>query len=474
MSPGASVEAVAEYQPRPGAYDECFAAPGQPRAHYAELIAAIADAGPGRLAAAVREGVRAREVTFSAAPEGFLALDPVPRVLTAAEWDVISRGIAQRARGLDRFVADVYGPREILGAGIVPVGVVEGSAHFEPAMMDAPPPREWVSVIGFDLVRSPDGRFLVLEDQIRMPSGIAYAAAARAVMEDVLSLPVRPCDLGDPIAALGEALRSVSPGEEGDPSIALVSEGREAAGWYEHERMRRELGIAVLSLSDLERRGDGLWGRSGEESFRLDVVYQRTEEDRFTDSEGHPTRLGELLLDPCRAGTVACVNAPGSGIGDDKAVHAYVEEMIRFYLGEDPIIGSVRTLDLTDPRRREEVLGDRDGYVFKPRGEMGGEGVVVWSHATRAERAEVERLLAADAEDLIAQERIELSCHPTVCDGRLVPRRVDLRPYVIRSHGREWAMPGGLTRVALGEGSMIVNSGQGGGVKDTWVLGDQA
>jgi uncharacterized circularly permuted ATP-grasp superfamily protein len=272
---------------------------------------------------------------------------------------------------------------------------------------------------------------------------------------------------------LGETLRAIAPEGQDDPTVVVLSSGPDGAGWYEHERIARELGIPVVTLDQLEGGDDDeLHAQVNGRSTRIDVVYQRTDEDRFTDDDGEPTELGEALLIPCRSGKVACVNAPGSGIGDDKLVHAYVEEMVRFYLGEVPVLRSVETFDLSIAKKREAALERMDDLVLKPRGEMGGEGVVVWSEADEDERAEVRHALENHPEDRIAQRRVQLSCHPTLREGRLRPRRVDLRPYVIRVAGRREHVVPGLSRVALDEGSLIVNSSRGGGVKDTWLVAE--
>jgi uncharacterized circularly permuted ATP-grasp superfamily protein len=458
------------YRVLPGVYDEAFDATGAPRELYARLLSALAETDLQELSDRIEGQLRAAGVTFTASPSGYLALDPVPRLIAGDEWETIEAGIAQRARALERFADDVYGEREIVSAGIVPERVIESSEHYEPAMRGGDGPRVWISVIGFDLVRTPDGRFQVLEDQIRMPSGIAYAMAGRSALDQVGPTKPTPRVIDDAFGSLGEALRAATPRGGEAANVVVLTAGPEAAGWYEHERLGQELGLPVITTEQLERRGEQLIAHVGDSPVELGVVYQRTDEDRFTDPDGRPTPIGELLLEPCRAGRVACVNAPGAGVGDDKLVHAYVEEIVRFYLGEEPMLESVETFDLGDPATRTRTLENRDELVFKPRAEMGGEGVVVWSEASRDERAEVERRLQDSPDGMIAQRRVELSTHPTVRDGELAPRRVDLRPYVIRTRGREWVMPGGLTRVALEEGSLIVNSGQGGGVKDTWVL----
>ena len=455
-------------------YDEAFEAAGRPRPHYLPLLETLAESDLGLLEPELKWRLRKGEVTFDASPDGLFALDLVPRLLTAREWDTIRAGVVQRARALDSFAADVYADRAIVAAEILPERVIEGSAHYEPAMRYAPPPRAYVSVVGFDLVRKPDGEFVVLEDQIRMPSGLGYALAAREVLPGALGVPPPPSeDVWAIMGRLGETLRAIAPEGREDPTVVVLSSGPDAAGWYEHERIARELGVPVVTLDQLEGGDDDeLQAEVNGRSTRIDVVYQRTDEDRFTNEEGEPTALGAALLGPCRSGKVACVNAPGSGIGDDKLVHAYVEEMVRFYLDEVPVLGSVETYDLGIPENREAALGRMDDLVFKPRGEMGGEGVVVWSEADVDERAEVRRALENHPEDRIAQRRVQLSCHPTLREGRLRPRRVDLRPYVIRvAVEREHVVPG-LSRVALDEGSLIVNSSRGGGVKDTWLVAE--
>jgi uncharacterized circularly permuted ATP-grasp superfamily protein len=458
------------YEPPTGVYDEAFEEADRPRPHYLPLLESLAGQDLEAMTAELKGRLRRAGVTFGASADGLLFLDLVPRLITAEEWDDLRRGITQRARALDRFARDAYSDRAIVAAGVIPKRVIEEAAHYEPAMRSAEPPRTWVSIAGFDLVRGPDGRFSVLEDQVRMPSGVAYAIAARDALADVLPVEA-PSSTGVAAAfgILGDALRAAAQRGHGDPNVVLLSEGRDGAGWYEHERIGRELDVPVVTCEQMQRLGDELYVRIGERPTRVDVVYQRTAEDRFTDDDGRPTRIGELLLEPCRTGRVACVNAPGSGLGDDKLVHAYVEDMVRFYLGEEPLLDSVKTYDLGTEGGRSLALGEKDEFVFKPRGKMGGEGVVVWDEADAGERGRVRRAVTSSPEDVIAQRRVQLSSHPTVCGGNLEPRHVDLRPYAIRTEEREWVLPGGLTRFAAERGSLIVNSAQGGGVKDTWI-----
>jgi uncharacterized circularly permuted ATP-grasp superfamily protein len=440
-------------------YDEAYDERGEPRLLYAELLARLDD--PGALAARTKAALRGRGVTFGAAPDGIFALDPVPRLLDADEWSGLARGIEQRLVAMEAFLRDVYGDARIVEAGVVPGAVVESSPHFEPSMRGAPV-RRWISVAGMDLVRDPDGRFLVLEDQLRMPSGLAYAVVARETLRDLLPVAPPQADHSPAFGELALALRDAAPAGVDEPSAVLLCEGRGAAAWWEHERLARELCAPAVALADLEHRDGRLVAWIDGRTRAVDVVYHRTDEDRFSG-----TALGAALLEPCRKGTLACVNAPGSGLADDKLLHAYVEDMIRFYLAEDPLLASVRSHRLDEPG----VLDRLDELVVKPRGEMGGDGVVIWRDAdAKMRERELERIRRAP-DAFVAQELVTLSVHPTVRGERLEPRHVDLRPYATVDDAGVHLLPGGLSRVALDRGSMIVNSGQGGGVKDTWVPG---
>ena len=439
---------------------------GKVKPHYEDVLAALAEPAP--LAREVSERLRARGVTFGAAPGGVLALDPVPRLVTADEWAELRTGIGQRLRALDGFVADVYSDGRVFDAGVLPRAAVESSAHFEPAMRGARPGR-WVSIAGLDIVRDPDGRFRVIEDQLRMPSGLAYAVAARETLRAVL--PIEPPG-ADPARAFGElalALRDAAPPGVDEPSAVVLCEGPEDGAWWEHERLSRELCAPAVTLADLEHRDGRLVAWLDGRVRAVDVVYQRTDEDRYTGPDGRRTKLGEALLGPCASDRLSVVNAPGSGVADDKLVHAHVDELVRFYLGEEPLLPSVPSYDLGDKAARAEAFDRLDELVLKPRGEMGGVGVVLWRDADERERERALAEIEADPGAFVAQELVELSVHPTVCDGRLEPRHIDLRPYALLADEGVRIQPGGLSRVALERGSMVVNSGRGGGVKDTWV-----
>jgi uncharacterized circularly permuted ATP-grasp superfamily protein len=434
----------------PGPYDEAYEPNGRARAHYAELLDGLDD--PGALAARVKERLRGRGVEFGAAPDGIFALDPVPRVLTAEEWSELQLGVGQRLKALDAFVADVYGDGRALAQGVVPRAAVEGSPHYEPRMRGAPV-RRWISFAGLDVVRCADGRFRVIEDQVRMASGLAYAVVARETLRDLLPVAPPSPDLSPAYGELALALRDSSALPE--PRVALLTEGPGAAAWWEHSLLARELCATIVTLADLELRDGRLVAWIDGRPQAVDVLYQRTDEDRFS---GTPL---ELLVEPAARGALAVVNAPGAGVADDKVVHAYVDDLVRFFCDEEPLLPSVTSVPAAS-------VDDLDAFVVKPRGEMGGDDVVVWRDADGPTRRRVLGAVERDPSGFVAQERVTLSVHPTVCGGRLEPRHVDLRPYAVLSDEGPHVLQAGLSRVALERGSTVVNSGRGGGAKDVW------
>jgi uncharacterized circularly permuted ATP-grasp superfamily protein len=369
-------------------------------------------------------------------------------VLAADEWDRLAAGLAQRVRALEAWCADVYGPRRIVSDGVVPARVIETIETYEPRLQGVELPL-WVGIAGLDVVRAPDGRFLVLEDNLRTPSGMAYALIAREATERLLA-PAEPPRPLDELADLMWGALTAAAGLDRRPTAAVLTDGPENAAYWEHRRLAELLDVPLVELGDLDPAA-------------FDVVYRRSDGDRLDDAT--------VLAGPWLAGRPALVNAFGIGVGDDKLAHAYVEDMIRYYLGEEPLVGSVRTYDLGRPEVLEEALDRFGELVIKPRAGYGGEGVVICPHAEAADVARCREAVEAAPEDFIAQDLIPLSCHPTVIDGGLEPRHVDLRPFVFLGlEGAAGVLPGGLTRVAFDEGALVVNSSQNGGVKDTWVL----
>jgi uncharacterized circularly permuted ATP-grasp superfamily protein len=397
-------------------------------------------------------------------------VDPVPRVVEAAAWERLERGLAQRVEALNAFIADCYGDREIVRAGVVPGALIESADHFEPWMLGVGVRGGHAPVAGIDLVCGQDGEFRVLEDNLRTPSGFTYAVAARAAVD--AHLPVAPPEArraaGGAVEALAKVLRAAAPERFGSPVVALLSDGDANTAWYEHTWLARALDIPIVTPDRLRvRRGRLLARLGGGEERALDVVYRRSDEDRLRAPGGRPTWLAALLLDPIRSGSLGVVNPPGSGVADDKLAHAYVEKIVRFYTGEEAVVRSVPTYDVNDLDVRLEVLARIEEMVVKPRSGHGGRGVIVCPHASPEDRARAARLVRQRPDRVVVQDTVMLSRHPTVIDGRLEPRHVDLRVYVVG--GR--LLPLALTRVAFEEGALVVNSSQDGGAKDTWVLG---
>ncbi len=393
-------------------------------------------------------------------------VDPVPRVIAAAEWETLTAGIGQRVRALDRLLDDVYGEQSVVADGVLPERVIAGSPYFERDLVGlAPAAGPRISIAGLDLVRGADGVFRVLEDNVRTPSGMAYAIAVSEVVASVLGVdrPGSDLEAGIP-AALRGCLEATAPDVDG--ALVLLTDGETNTAFYEHQRLAELADLRLARPADLRADGEHLRLDGGE---RVRAVYRRTDDDRVRDDAGELTDLARLLLPPLRAGTVGLVNWFGTGVADDKSVYAYVDDLIRHFLGEEPIIASVPTYDLAKPDQLAAVLDRLGELVVKPRDGYGGTGVVVGPSASVAEldqaRAEVRRA----PELWVAQEVVSLSTHDTIVDGELEPRHVDLRPFAFYDGATVTVPTGGLTRVALQSGEMVVNSSRDGGGKATWV-----
>ncbi len=448
-------------------FDEAFDEDGRPRPHYAALIAALEDCDLEDLTDRVTDQLHHSGVTFGdGAP---FRLDPVPRLVTAAEWAELEAGLAQRLRALDAFVDDVYGERRAIDAGVVPEHVLAGIGFLEDDLYRMPPPpAAWIGIAGLDVVRDADGTFRVLEDNVRTPSGMAYALVARQAIARHLPYDGRWRNIAAELATYLRMVVAAGKPEPSEDGIAiLLTDGPSNPAYYEHKALAELAELRLTRVEELVQRGDWLALLDGR---RVQVIYRRTNEDRLRGPDGRLTPLGEVLLRALCAGTVAIVNAFGTGVADDKRVYPYVDELVRFYLGEEPRVCSVATYDLADPGTRAEVLDRLDELVVKPRDGHGGIGVVIGPKASDDELRRARTAIETRPDDLVAQETVRLSTHPTVIDGHLAPRHVDVRPFVFYDGKRARALPGGLTRVALEEGRLVVNSSQGGGGKDTWVL----
>lgn len=457
----------------PEGYDEALDESGRPRAAYAEVIPALREAKLGPIEQRISEHFDRHGVEFESS-EGSLEfhVDPVPRILTAAEWDLLERGLRQRADALNAFIRDAYSEQRIVREGRIPARVIETAEYFEPEMVGVELPERPAAVIGFDVVRDEDGEFAVLEDNCRTPSGMAYMLAARQAIDAFVPLtpPGERRDALLLIEALDRALRAAAPPAAGsEPAVALLTDGPMNSGWFDHQELSARLGIPLVTGGDLELKGGCVYATIGDEPERkLDVIYRRTDDEGLRDPDGEPTWLSELLLEPISRVNVSLVTSFGTGVADDKLSHAYVEEMIRFYLDAEPILPSLRSYDLTVDAVREEVLDRVEEMVLKPRALLGGEGVVIADGEQGGDLDETVKQVRERPEDFTAQRKVTLSTHPTYRDGALVPRHVDLRIFALG----EAVPPAALSRVALDEGSLIVNSSQGGGAKDTWVLAE--
>jgi uncharacterized circularly permuted ATP-grasp superfamily protein len=475
------------YAQRPSFYDELFQDDGAPRPVAVELVEALGRLGPEGLgdAGRRRDAIFLQQgITFETIGEDGpsrerpFQLDLVPRILSGPEWRTLKQGLAQRIRALNHFVDDVYHGREIVREGIVPWRLVAGRSHFARAVHGIRPPGGvYCHVAGCDLVRDGDGTWKVLEDNVRTPSGISYVLENRVAMSRLVpdlfsAYRVRPVDQYPQL--LLAALRSVAPSADSEATAVVWTPGPLNSAYFEHAFLARQMGVELVEASDLVVRDDVLYMRTTRGLVRVHAVYRRLDDDFIDPLEFRADSVLGVpgLVRAYRAGTVAIANAIGTGVADDKAVYHYVPEMIRYYLGEEPLLANVQTYLLTEPEQLEHVLANLDTLVVKPTGESGGKGVSIGPEATDEELARLAVAVRAHPERWIAQEVVRLSTVPTAGhDGRLAPRHVDLRPFAVFGE-RIDIVPGGLTRVALEEGTMIVNSSRGGGSKDTWVLED--
>jgi uncharacterized circularly permuted ATP-grasp superfamily protein len=481
------VHPIDGYSVPAGSLDELVSPDGSPRPHVAPLLATLQRLGPD----ALLEAGRRRDTIFMQQGITFEVytkdgsrrdrawpLDLIPRVLTADEWRVIKRGLAQRIRALNAFVDDVYHEHEIVRAGIVPWSLIVSRPCFaRPVHGVRAPGGVYTHVCGCDLVRGGDGIWRVLEDNVRTPSGISYVLENRLAMTRLMpelfaGHRVRGVDHYPSL--LLEALRAVAPSVESQPTIVVWTPGPLNSAYFEHAFLAREMGVELVEASDLVVRDATCYMRTTAGLQRVHTIYRRLDDDFIDPLEFRPDSMLGVpgLVRAYRAGTVAIANAIGTGVADDKAIYHYVPEMIRFYLSEEPILENVQTYLVADEKIRKMVVSRLAELVVKPTSESGGKGVFIGPHASQAEIEQQRDLIEAHPQRFIAQELVHLSTVPTETgDGRLAPRHVDLRPFAV--FGDEIRIvPGGLTRVALREGSRIVNSSQGGGSKDTWVLDD--
>ena len=463
-------------------YDEMFHSNRDPRRHYQGLHRTLRQTSLADLTGLQEqvtgpfssEGISFKVYGDEEGDERIIPVDCLPRVISASEWRQLEIGLTQRLKALNLFLADVYGPARIVEDGVIPVEVVRGCPQYRVEMRGFEAPHGvWVAVCGSDLVRTNEG-FKVLEDNLRVPSGVAYMLANRKAVKASFRRLYRSSRVQD-IEHYGRVLlttlQELAPGEISDPSIALLTPGVYNSAFYEHMFLAREIGAELVEGRDLLVDDGVVYMRTTAGLRRVDVVYRRIDDD-FLDPVvfREDSLLGVPgIMHAYKLGNVTLANAPGTGVADDKSVYAYVPDMIRYYLSEEPIIANVDTYLCRYPKGLEYTLDNLHSLVVKRVGESGGYGMLIGPHATPAERDAYAKQMRANPADFISQPVLALSRAPCLIDDELEPRHVDLRPFVL--HGRQTRIvPGAFCRVALRRGSLVVNSSQGGGGKDLWVL----
>ncbi len=467
-------------------YDELFIAKGQPRPEVAPLIERINSLSINELQhrqQAAQKALLQLGATFNVysdtqGTERVLPFDIIPRIVTAPDWAWLERGLKQRIKALNLFLSDIYGDQKIVKDGIIPEEIITSSKGFLPPCVGLQPPRGiWCHITGTDLVRDRDGQWYVLEDNLRCPSGVSYVLENRRVMKTTLPIvfnrmPILPVD--DYPGQLLETLLNLAPPSLPDPTVVVMTPGQYNSAYFEHSFLAQQMGVELVEGRDLVVADGYLQMKTTKGLKRVDVVYRRID-DEFLDPTAFraDSMLGVAgLMDVYRRGRVALANAPGTGVADDKVIYAYVPQMVKYYLGEDQLIPNVPTYLCWEPTDQAHVLENLDKLVVKAANESGGYGMLVGPHATPEEREDFAARICAAPRNYIAQPTLILSRVPTLIGDRLEGCHVDLRPYIL--YGKDiYVNPGGFTRVALRRGSLVVNSSQGGGGKDTWVLAEE-
>ena len=465
-------------------FDELFIAPGKPRKHSASLIEHLASLGLEQLeqqrqtaeVALFKLGVTFNVYSDDRGVEKIFPFDIIPRLIAYSEWANLEKGLKQRIKALNLFLNDVYGAQNIIKDGKIPSSVINTASGFlKPCLGIKPPAGIWCHITGTDLVRNSDGKWYVLEDNLRSPSGVSYVLENRRVMKSTFpeifqTMAVAPVD--DYPSQLLETLLNLAPPHLPNPTVVVLTPGIYNSAYYEHSFLAQQMGVELVEGRDLVVADGYLQMRTTKGLRRVDVVYRRIDDNFLDPLAFNPDSLLGVpgLMEVYRQGRVALANAPGTGVADDKVVYAYVPEMIRYYLGEEPILANVPTYLCWREEDRKYVLDNLENLVVKAANEAGGYGMLIGTNSTAAERAEFAQKIIAQPRNYIAQPTLNLSRVPTLVDNKIEGRHVDLRPYILHRGEEIYVHPGGLTRVALKKGSLVVNSSQGGGSKDTWVL----
>jgi len=464
-------------------YDEIISSPGNARMPARRLVSYLGSLGDDDVQARRASAdvvIKQMGVTFTVySEEGNIdrswPFDIIPRTVSRRQWEKTAAGLEQRLRALNLFIDDLYHDQKIVKDGVFPRYILDESKNFRPECVGVSPRfGVWAHICGTDLVRDKDGQFYVLEDNLRVPSGVSYMLENRAITKRVLpdlfdTEQILPID--DYPANLLEALTSLSPRRVNRPSIVVLTPGIYNSAYFEHAFLAQQMGAELVEGSDLVVADDCVYMKTVDGLERVDVIYRRID-DLFLDPEvfNPESVLGVPgVMRAWKKGNVALANAPGAGVADDKVVYAFVPRIIKYYLGEEPLIPNVETFLCVNDKERDYVLANLDKLVVKPANESGGAGMLVGPHSTKKEQKRFAELIRAHPRNYIAQPTLALSTVPTLVDGGVEPRHVDLRPFIIQAK-KSWVTTGGLTRVAMKRGSLVVNSSQGGGSKDTWIV----
>ncbi len=468
----------------PGCFDELITEHGNPRVAARKLVSHFSKLSDDEMTAfreAAEIAIREMGISFTVYSEGSnidrsWPMDIVPRIIRASDWRRVSAGLIQRSKALNAFIHDIYNQQKILADDVIPAEIVLDSGNYRPECAGVKPKHHvWAHICGTDLVRDKDGQFYVLEDNLRVPSGVSYMLENREVTKRVLPELFEDCSVQpvmDYPLRLYKMLSSLSPRSRKRPSVAVLTPGIYNSAYFEHAFLAQGMGATLVEGDDLFVADDDcVYMRTVDGPERVDVIYRRID-DEFIDPEVFraDSALGiPGVMRSWKKGNVAIANAPGCGVADDKVVYAYVHKMIRYYLNEEPLTRSVKTYLCHDEADREYVLDNIADLVVKPANESGGYGIMVGPHSSKAKHREFARLIEDKPRNYIAQPTVALSTAPTYCDGDIAPRHLDLRPFILQG-ADSWVTPGGLTRVAMRKGSLVVNSSQGGGSKDTWIV----
>ena len=458
-------------------YDEYMLPSGEPRSEVIPIVEWLQTLSPGELKqyqTTAQQTLAQKDVTFGEEQKRVFPFDLIPRIISAVEWQTIKKGLQQRVTALNLFCADIYDRQLIVKDGKIPPDIIDSAVNFIPECRGMKPPAGiWCHLSGTDLVRNSEGKWYVLEDNLRVPSGVSYTLENRKVMEKLLphllkKMAVAPVD--DYPQQLLKSLQKSAPHGIEEPHIIILSPGKQSSAYFEHQYLARQMGVSLAEPKDIVLKDGYLQMHTDDGLQQIDVIYRRGDKELFDSLKlGRYPSGTAAIANLCQQDKLALANALGTGVADDKVIYAYVPTMIQYYLNQEPILSNVPTYLCWQEQDRNYVLEHLDELVVKAASEEGGHGMLIGSKASTSQREEFARKIQAQPRSYMAQPTIYLSQIPTVFNDRLEGRHTDLRPYIIHQGDEIYVHPGGLTRVAMEKGKLVVNSSQGGGSKDTWV-----